>query len=129
MRKKVPEADGEAPEEKLEAKAEAPEERPAAKAEALEEKKALEAEGEAPEAEAAAETQGKAFKAVRMKPWSLSDAQEVAVQLCIENWSEMGLRPELRNKCVKVRERGLGVCSTCKYTYGCKNCHGQKAWQ
>ena len=103
MRKKVPEADGEAPEEKLEAKAEAPEERPAAKAEALEEKKALEAEGEAPEAEAAAETQGKAFKAVRMKPWSLSDAQEVAprVSLHMAVRTAMGRRLGSRAKPVK----------------------------
>ena len=50
------------------------------------------------------------------------------VQMAVDNWKSEDLRPEFREKFERVRTHGVGICSSCRYTYGCLRCDEGKAW-
>ena len=63
-----------------------------------------------------------------VKAMKLTEDEEVAVQMCIDTWTVEDLRPEYRALYEKVRDTGLGVCPSCRWTSGCLRCFGPKAW-
>ena len=89
------------------------------------------AEAKPDESKAKDEAKGKAKpeegkkKAEALK---LSAEEELMVQMAVDNWKSEDLRPEFREKFERVRTHGVGICSSCRYTYGCLRCDEGKAW-
>ena len=54
--------------------------------------------------------------------------EELAVQLARESMTVEDLRPEDRAKYEKVRDEGMGICGSCRWSSGCLRCHREKAW-
>ena len=126
--KKDSEAEAEAKLEEKKMKSEAkPEEKKDSEADAeakLEEKKKSEPEAEAKLEEKATKAPAKP----RVEALKLSLDDELAVQMAVDNWKVEDLRPEFRDHFLKVQLEGVGVCSRCRYTYGCLRCDENKAW-
>ena len=58
----------------------------------------------------------------------LTPEEQLAVEMCIQHWTPEDLRPEFRDPYLRVREKGMGVCSSCRWTSGCLRCDPEKAW-
>lgn len=56
------------------------------------------------------------------------EKEELAVALCRDALSVEDLDLESRAAFEAVRDRGLGVCSSCRWTNGCLRCHERIAW-
>ena len=140
----LPKGFGEKPKPKLEAKAEekkaeAEDKKGEEEAEAedkneedaaVEEKKA-EAEGKKDEEEAEAEDKNEKNAAVKEKKalsYYLSLEESLAVEIAKTEFTVEDLLAEDRQKYLRVRDFGQGVCSKCKWTSGCLRCFEPKAW-
>jgi hypothetical protein len=67
-----------------------------------------------------------ALKGKKVK--QLSQQEEMEVQFCIEHWKIEDLSVERRQAYERVRDTGLGICSSCRWTSGCLRCDPSKAW-
>jgi hypothetical protein len=67
-----------------------------------------------------------ALKGKKVK--QLSQQEEMEVQFCIEHWKIEDLSLERRQAYERVRDNGIGICSSCRWTSGCLRCDPSKAW-
>lgn len=97
-----------------------------ADAPAPEEAKAAPAAGEAIVAEATGKLKAVSVKA---KPvLVLTEDQLLEVELCKDDWTVENLQPQFRAAYEKVKDRGVGICASCRWTNGCLRCMPSKAW-
>ena len=97
-----------------------------ADAPAPEEAKAAPAAGEAIVAEATGKLKAVSVKA---KPvLVLTEDGQLAVELCKDVWTVEDLQPQFRVAYERVRDHGVGVCGSCRWTKGCLRCMPSKAW-
>jgi hypothetical protein len=66
-------------------------------------------------------------KSKKMKVLKLTPDEELTVQMAVDNFKPEDLRPEFRDQYMRAAA-GTGVCSSCRWTYGCLRCDERKAW-
>jgi len=59
---------------------------------------------------------------------SLTPEEELLVSFCVDHWGVEDLDPDHRAKYEKVRDNGMSICSSCRWTSGCFRCDPVKAW-